>query len=351
MLQKLQKHIHKVEEKAKTIDAFLDWCEILDSADAEAKRKINELGIRRSPIREEHAFRQCAVITQLYSTYETFVEAALAFWLSKMPLYFQSVPDGLKNKYRLGISKIIRDIDRRQYRHLELSDVLTKFLKSVNPDSEWSFVTDALTMHENNLRRTELEGLFNTATYDSFWHDLENNLSHIYKSLENHLEDFVNYRNEAAHGSPDELISLGALRDWIEFVVIVCKSIADIITLKILHLEKEKHPDCILGEVIHKYSGNISIVKCVRGSLYIGQQIFFVKEKSYVSTEVLSLQLDEIDISRIEVKNESEVGGRTKGEVKKESKRIKSGAEVGIRTKDEVKRESKLLIFKDQPLK
>jgi len=281
----LQKLICKVEKKAKTIDVFLDWYEILDSEDADAERKINDLGIKRSPVKEEHAFRQCAVITHLYSTYETFVEDALAFWLSKMPLYFQSVPDGLKNKYRLGISKIIRDIDRRQYRHLELSDVLTKFLKSVNPNREWSFVTDALTMHENNLRRAELEGLFNTATYDSFWHDLENSpkvkkfLSDIDKSLEDHLDDFVNYRNEAAHGSPDELISLGALRDWIEFVMIVCKSIADIITLKILHLERERNPDCILGEVIHKYSGNISIVKCVRGSLYIGQQIFFCKRE------------------------------------------------------------------------
>jgi len=43
----LQKLIRKVEEKAKTIDAFLDWCEILESVDPNAKKKINELGFTR----------------------------------------------------------------------------------------------------------------------------------------------------------------------------------------------------------------------------------------------------------------------------------------------------------------
>jgi len=66
---------------------------------------------------------------------------------------------------------------------------------------------------------------------------------------------------------------------------------------------------------------------------------------------VLSLQLDEIDISRIEVDDDPEAGVRTKDEVKRESKLIKRGAEVGIRTKDEVKRESKLMILKARPLK
>lgn len=326
--------LNKVKSKAEAVEAYLIFCELRDEAlanpDNDCHAFLSQHHVDAAILRDDRVFRHCSVITHLYAVYENFVEAVLSSWLVRLPKYynFSDLSGSLQNAYRFGIATVIKDIEKRQLRHLSLIDVLNKYICSIKNSTTWQFVPEALTLHERNLRRSEIEKLFSVVGVSDFWgllqghHALGPSVTGLFgkKALEDVLEDFVTFRNEASHGVPDDILGSDSLRQWKTFTVSLCTAICDILTMKLLNAEKKFNPECVIGNVTEKFSGRIVVAKCRNCTLSVGQNLHFLKSRSVITTTIESLQVNDVDATNVKIENdEIEVGIKTAQAVKKQS--------------------------------
>jgi RiboL-PSP-HEPN len=252
---------------------------------------------------EDRAFRHCAIVTNLYAIYEHFVETALSYWLSIVPRYyrFSALPETFKNKYRNGISQVVRDIQRRQFDHLSLAFVIETYHKSLIDDHPWQFVHEALTIHATNLRRAEIDSLFGSAGLPNFWNRIEDDLEvkskaeliDTTRNADKLLAEFVNYRNDASHGVVDELLGPQPLNEWTVFIKAICHAVNRAVTQHILLKEKEYDKSCTVGRVTEKFKNNIVVIKMKSAkNIKLGDRPFFLSSKSHIVAQILSIQIN-----------------------------------------------------------
>jgi hypothetical protein len=213
---------------------------------------------------------------------------------------------------------------------------LEKYLASVKGDPSWEFVDDALTSHDANLRHSEFVSMFTSVDLEGIWHALEEN-THILnhkaesdsnKSLEQIVLDLVTFRNDAAHGIPDDILGPDALNEWISFVRAFCRALADVITHRIVSAEATYNPNCVIGKVTKAFESNRVIVTCELGALRVGESIYFLREKDCMNAQIESLQLNDINHEEIHIEHR--------------------GVEVGMRTSIQVRRKSRLVRLEDR---
>lgn len=331
----------RLNERIVVLNRFLSICDLCDEAASNTEGILYSEISRRANVttnlREEKIFRHCAIVNQLYSIYEAFAEAVLGVWLSRLPHYklFDELPNPFKNAYRCGIARIIQDSNKRKYRHISLIDVLGKYLSSLRGETPWEFVEEALTAHERNLRRDELEKLFHSVGLIGVWSELERNPAitsltvegDSNKSLEQMILDLVTYRNDAAHGTPDEILGIDTLREWIVFVKTFCESLASFITHRIVNEEASSMPETVYGIVTETFRNNIVIVKCDRGNIRVGEYLYFLHDADCTQARIISIQVNDVNQDSVEIRQE--------------------GFEVGIQTSVKVPRFSRVLKIND----
>jgi hypothetical protein len=325
-----------VSERTSVLDRFLSLCDACDEASSNPGSNLyTELSTKSllaTNLTAERVFRHCIVITELYSIYEAFSEAALSYWLSRLPRYkvFTELPDNFKTAYRIGIARILKDSEKRKFRHLNIIDVVSKFLNSLNGGSPWDFVAEALTSHNLNLRKSEFERIYHSALLDGVWSSLENNpsLSSVVQSddanttLEEMILELVTYRNDATHGSPDEILGIEELRDRITFVQVFCDALAAFITRCIVCEEVSSKPEIVYGIVTETYSNNVSVISCEHGRIIVGESFYFLRESDCIHSCIQSLQVNDVDTNSVEITHSGfEVGIKT-------SERVRLGARV-----------------------
>lgn len=143
------------------------------------------------------------------------------------------------------------------------------------------------------------------------------------KSLEQTLLDLVNFRNDASHGYPDEILGLDTLSEWIAFISALCNALADVITHRLVSAEANHRPDSVVGVVTETFKDNRAVVTCDRGILTIGNSVYFLRERDCTEAIIESLQLDDVDQAEVRID--------------------RPGLEVGIRTSSTIRRKSRLI--------
>jgi len=335
--------LQRIEERCVVLSNVLLLYDVLDEAITDDKSPINsELsrrGISLTNTTEDRIFRHCAVMSQLYGLYESFAESMLSSWLVRLPKYynFSELPVGFKNAYNNGIARIIQKVDLRRYEHLSLPSVVEKYLAALQGVSPWEFVDDALTHHDANLRQSEFVTMFGSVNLTEIWPSLERN-RHIRafksetgsdESLDNLILDLVNIRNEASHGTPDEILSSDVLREWIVFVRAFCTALADVVTHRIVIEEVKKNPDSIIGMVTEEFSENVIIAVCERGSIRVGDTIYFLRTTDCTGSMIESLQVDDVAQKEIQLNGKAlEIGIRTTLKVYEKSQLVRLDSEI-----------------------
>lgn len=333
--------LRQVTDRTAVLANFLRLCTACDEAREQPVSVFSQELLARNALpgdlAQERTFRHCSIITQLYAIYEFFAEACIAFWLARLPRYqsFSELSAQFKNTYRYGLGRIIQDIDKRRYRNLSLPVVLEKYLNSLRDDSPWELVNEALTFHATNLRRADLEKLFGSAGIDGVWHSLEIHdklraqliEADWNKSLEQMILDLVTFRNDASHGTPDEILGLEILGEWIAFVKGFCDALADVITHRIVKAEASHLPESVLGVVTETLHGNIVIATCNHGLIRVGDGFYFLREADCTMAEIESIQVNDVDQEAIQIDQ--------------------AGLEIGLRTSKEVGLNSRLVLIEN----
>jgi hypothetical protein len=330
--------IQKVDGRTALLETFLSLCSACDEAISDNTSVLfNELNLRHAlptNLKEERTFRHCAVMTQVYNIYETFVEASLSVWLTRVPRYqnLTDLPESLRNAYRHGMAGILQNIAGRKYRHLSIIDVLEKYLGSLKGNSPWEIVNEALTSHDQNLRREQFEQMFHLGGLQGIWAEIERNpqiaalttQADPGKSLEQTILELVTYRNEASHGTPDDLLGLDLLKEWVRFINVFCKALADSIVHRIVQAEATFRPESVLGAITETFSHNVSVATCDRGTITVGDELYFLREADCTLAVIESLQLNDIDQQQIDIDRPAvEIGLRTSAKVHLKSRLVK----------------------------
>ena len=333
--------LKRVDDRCDVLDNFLRLCDAVDEVSSDPNstffQELSSRGIAQTSVTEDRVFRHCAIMSQIYALYESFAESMLSSWVVRLPRYqtLPDLPDGFRNAYRNGIARIIQNIDHRRFRHLSLPGVLEKYLTALQGASPWEFVDDALILHDANLRHSEFVTMFNSVGLTDVWQSVERNSLIINfkaendseESLENLVLDLVTLRNDASHGTPDEILGSDLLRGWIAFVRAFCGALAQVITHRIVAAETANKPDCVIGIVTETFRNNTVVAICDRGMLRVGESVYFLRDTDCVNAVIESLQLNDLDYTEVRID--------------------RPGIEVGIRTSIKVHRNARLILFQE----
>jgi len=142
--------------------------------------KLTEI-IRVIPEKNEwQSYEHCAAVTRLYAVYENFVEDLISQWLRSIPQLgtsYSDLDERIKNTHREGVGRLLLDLKKKRYQNLSENDVIKGLFYGVNDNKKYDLIPDAFLLHEQNLRKDELEKLFADAGIANAWMWVNNHIS------------------------------------------------------------------------------------------------------------------------------------------------------------------------------
>jgi hypothetical protein len=275
--------------------------------------------------KEWEIYDRSAVVTRLYAIYERFVEDLISDWLRRMPDLvprYSDLGQTVQNTHREGIGRLLIDIKKNRFQHLSVEKVVQGLSCGITDTGKYELLPDAFLLHEQNLRKDALEKVFKNAGIDEAWKWVINHKEIKYfveevrgsqNTAEGELKQLVDYRNEAAHGSTDEILGTQELLDLADFVEALCKSLADLVTYNIILLQRDRGLVREIGKITHWYpKPQAGVAKVKEVTLTVEERVFLVlvnDKLSYCySAKIESIQLNDIPHNHVEITSEEEVG-------------------------------------------
>ncbi len=275
--------------------------------------------------REWQIYDRCAVVTRLYAIYEDFVEDLISDWLRRMPDLvprYSDLGQTVQNTHREGIGRLLIDIKQNRFQHLSVEKVVQGLSCGITDTGKYELLPDAFLLHEQNLRKKALETVLKNAGIDEAWKWVINHKEIKYfveevrgsqNTAEGELKQLVDYRNEAAHGSTDEILGTQELLDLADFVEALCKSLADLVTYNIILRQKALGLVREIGEITEWYKKKEAYVaKVQKVILTVEERVFLVLVNDKLSycyaAKVESIQRYGISQNQVEITSEEEVG-------------------------------------------
>jgi hypothetical protein len=275
--------------------------------------------------REWQIYDRCAVVTRLYAIYEDCVEDLISDWLRRMPDLvprYSDLGQTVQNTHREGIGRLLIDIKQNRFQHLSVEKVVQGLSCGITDTGKYELLPDAFLLHEQNLRKKALETVLKNAGIDEAWKWVSNHKEIKYfveevrgrqNTAEGELKQLVDYRNEAAHGSTDEILGTQELLDLADFVEALCKSLADLVTYNIILLQRDRGLVREIGKITEWLPKPQAYVAKVQNViLTVEERVFLVLVNDKLSycyaAKVESIQLYGISHNHVEITSEEEVG-------------------------------------------
>ncbi|MEG4501252.1 MAE_28990/MAE_18760 family HEPN-like nuclease [Microcoleus sp. F10B5] len=299
-----------------------------DSSDIKQLKENPEFAalIEEIPSKDEwRIYDRSAVVTRLYAIYERFVEDLISDWLRRMPDLvprYSDLGEKIQNTHREGIGRLLIDIKKNRFQHLSVEKVVQGLSCGITDTGKYELLPDAFLLHEQNLRKEALETVLKNAGIDEAWKWVSNHKEIKYfveevrgrqNTAEGELNQLVDYRNEAAHGSTNQILGTQELLDLGDFVEALCKSLADLVTYKIILLQKALGLVREIGEITEWFKKQQAYVAKVQEvTLTVEERVFLVlvnDKLSYCySAKIESIKLNDIFHNQVEITSEAEVG-------------------------------------------
>ncbi|HBB35653.1 MAG TPA: hypothetical protein DDZ80_10055 [Cyanobacteria bacterium UBA8803] len=281
---------------------------------------------------EWQVYEHCAVVTRLYAIYERFVEDLITDWLGLIPnvvSHYSDLPDKIKNTHREGVGRLLLDLNKSRFKNLSVEKVVRGLLYGVAGNEPYELIPDAFLLHEQNLRKDTLDKLFAEAGIENAWkwvinhRDIKNFIEEIrgdQNTAEGELNQLVAYRNEAAHGSVDQILGTQELLDMGDFVENLCQALVELVTYQVILKHAVIGQAREIGTIRQWLDKNkVARAKISAVTLSVGETIFLVKETSSycLLATIESIRDNEIAKEQVEITTEKEVHLKFNVEAKK----------------------------------
>ncbi|TVP64860.1 MAG: hypothetical protein EA343_04610 [Nodularia sp. (in: Bacteria)] len=272
---------------------------------------------------EWRIYDHCAVVTRLYAIYERFVEKLISDWLILLPgLYprYSDLDETIRNNHRLGVGKLLTELTKTRYEDLSPERVMQGLFYGTTGEKEYELLPDAFLIHEQNLRRKTLERLFTNAGISNAWIWVEKHRSIKYfleeisgdqNSSEGELNEFISYRNDAAHGFPDEVLGASALLELCDFVDALSQALAELVTYQVIKRKESIGQISEIGKITEWLKKpNAYIARVKETKLSVGNNLFLVNEQTSCCylVAINSIKIDGIGVNDLPTTTGMEVG-------------------------------------------
>jgi uncharacterized protein YbgA (DUF1722 family) len=272
--------------------------------------------------RRMKVFSVASCVTNLYAIFENFVETSISDHLDVLPEYirFNDFPPEFKNEYRMGISHILSKIDQERYRNLNHEHIIGWYDQSLKNEENYRFVTAALTRSEQNYRLGNVETLFSRVLMKELKSWLANHSAvrslyvegtSVYEQLESEVKAFVQLRNDASHGSLDNLEGKDNLTRFCVLIESLVIALESYIEKSLLMIRVETGKAAKIGDVteyIPRYKAFVA--EAVNGSKWeVGALIQVVGSYHCYTQRIASIQIkDQAQQTHVAAADKEEIG-------------------------------------------
>ena len=269
-------------------------------------------------------YDHCAAVTKLYAIYENFVEDLIRDWLILLPQLCQNYEDldeRIKNTHKLGVGRLLIDLNKNRYEHLTVEDVINGLFEGVNNKTNYELVAEAFLFHEQNLRKETLDKLLANAGILNSWKWIERHRSiknfveevrGSQNTAEGELNELISYRNEAAHGALiDDFLRANALLEICDFIESLCKSLNDLFMYHAINYKVRINKARRIGNITEWFKNpKAGVARVSNARLYEKCNLYLINQNlSWCqSATINSIQVNNNFATEVNADNEMEVG-------------------------------------------
>lgn len=268
------------------------------------------------------AYEHCAVVTRLYSIYERFTEDLVKKWLLILPkiyLNYSELDERIQNTHMIGVGKLLTNLNKNRYKHLPIEKVMSGLYLGVTVNQGYQLLPEAFLIHEQNLRREILEQFLADAGISNVWSWIDKYRKVQFfleqvrggkSNAEGELLNLINYRNEAAHGTPQKILISQSLLEFCNFVEALCEALTELMTYQVIQKQESVGQAKEIGTITEWFkTPKAAIVKMQEiTSLTVGESLFMVSEAYCQLAKIESIQVNDESISVVQTVLEQEVG-------------------------------------------
>lgn len=262
-----------------------------------------------------------ATVSRLYALFEQFFENVVGDWVGfrTKGQPYNGLPEGFRKAYSEGFAAILSSTSRAQYAHLSEADMVLEYNAALTGENRYSLTEECITYHSNNLRWNDINDIFRRCGLDGFdqWVSSSTIMRNYFQSNQRIVEqaasklgDFVQYRNDAAHGAVglDEVLGSAGLEEYAVFIRSLSETIYQFLLRQaLLFLELDSRAQNV-GLITEKFSRNIAVGTLEGVTLSQGQSIYVVSDKLCAQRNVLSLRVADQDVPTAVLARPDQVG-------------------------------------------
>ena len=265
-------------------------------------------------------FDRAAVVSLLYASFERFVYGAVSTWLASLPGIYESysdLPEATRVAHRRGVSEILAKLGGSRYTHLSEPGVLRGIFMGSSGQLPYELLTDAFLIDDRNLRSDSMKSLLGALAIEDPWSSLVADRSLVrwlqvergaQATFESELNQFVTYRNEAAHGALRAELPIDELKKLCGFVETAGTAISNVLVGEAVRREVALGQAADIGEVIREFSHGV--IGCRMSSCHVerGDTLMLLEGRSGSLVTIESIQVSGTDLEELDCQEADEVG-------------------------------------------
>jgi MAE_28990/MAE_18760-like HEPN len=266
-------------------------------------------------------YDHCAAFTRLYAVYEQFVEELISDYVRILPELhqkYEDLPESITKQHRIGTGQILLKLGKDgPYKHLDEKRVIADLAQALVGDVNYKLLRDAFLIDPQNYRAEVLGKLFGYVGIENCWAwvdkhplvvafmDRERDQTETPATV---LNEFVEYRNKAAHTSVLETVATEEVKSTADCVMVICEALAELVMRQVVRRREQLGQVTIAGQVIHKFSDNIIGASMRAGTVVVGGELVVVQKYACYKVRVRSIQVEDVPHERLDVSDGQEIG-------------------------------------------
>lgn len=264
-------------------------------------------------------FDYSGALTRLYATYEAYVFSMVDIWLRFLATTSYSILsvkelEAIREGYRMRAGFCLQYFSQKRLESIGVEKLLWSTLKTARGRVKEPLIPEVFYSNLNNLRLKDLVSLLHDVKLqnaDGFLAKrryLQDFLDGTEYTLESYLSEFVQRRNEVAHGTAEgDLLGLSSLIELADFLELLGRGIRDLILNNLL-----RSHNCVpIGRFDKSYKAKrVLILQSNTEVLSITDQIIIQSDNDLLLGEIESIEIEGNSLSSANPGNLELVGVR-----------------------------------------
>jgi hypothetical protein len=270
-------------------------------------------------------YEHCAALTRIYAVYERFVFELVVEYVRQLPDLFEAysdLPAVVAKQHRLGIAFILaRMSDQGRYKHLKEHAIVIDLAAGLSGQQRFRLLPDAFLADRPNLRFQVVSQLFQSLGFrdSSQYINQHGEVVNFLKNerpdgrvAQKELDDFIEFRNEAAHKKVENVLAIDEIRKIARFVKALGRALNDMVSDSTAVRRMELGQFLELMTVQECFQKNFVVVGKLADQLKVsvGDVVFIFYRGRYRRARIESIQLDGRDTGSVTGDGVLEVGLR-----------------------------------------